>query len=225
MTIGVAAVIVLVAVGNGSKQQVQARIDALGSNVLSSRPRTAPAARAAALRRRRRADARRPQDADGAAGRVQRARRQDARSPVVNATGTTLVARLDELLSRRSFVGTTPAVRHDARLPRSPPARCSPTPGRQEAPRAWSSSARPSSRTSSPAQDPVGQTVRVDGTSFQVVGVTEPKGSNGVQDQDDVVHRAAHRRAGRASAATASAQQRSPSRRRSAARSTPRRPR
>src|SRR5918994_4616078 len=34
MTIGVAAVIVLVAVGNGSKKQVQAGIDALGSNVL-----------------------------------------------------------------------------------------------------------------------------------------------------------------------------------------------
>src|SRR5262249_40905537 len=34
MTIGVAAVIILVAVGNGSKQAVQARIDALGSNVL-----------------------------------------------------------------------------------------------------------------------------------------------------------------------------------------------
>lgn len=34
MTIGVASVIVLVAVGNGSKRQVQAGIQALGSNVL-----------------------------------------------------------------------------------------------------------------------------------------------------------------------------------------------
>ena len=34
ITIGVAAVIILVAVGNGSKQQVEASIDALGSNVL-----------------------------------------------------------------------------------------------------------------------------------------------------------------------------------------------
>ena len=34
LTIGVAAVIVLVAVGNGSKHQVQAGIEALGSNVL-----------------------------------------------------------------------------------------------------------------------------------------------------------------------------------------------
>ena len=34
MTIGVAAVIILVAVGNGSKLAVQERINALGSNVL-----------------------------------------------------------------------------------------------------------------------------------------------------------------------------------------------
>jgi putative ABC transport system permease protein len=35
--------------------------------------------------------------------------------------------------------------------------------------------------------DPVGQGVRINGTSFTVAGVTAPKGSNGVQDQDDVV--------------------------------------
>jgi putative ABC transport system permease protein len=36
-------------------------------------------------------------------------------------------------------------------------------------------------------QDPVGQSIRVGGSSFQVVGVTAPKGSNGTQDQDDIV--------------------------------------
>src|ERR1700754_3048867 len=38
MTIGVAAVIILVAVGNGSKLAVQERINALGSNVLLVQP-------------------------------------------------------------------------------------------------------------------------------------------------------------------------------------------
>src|SRR5580765_7090647 len=38
MTIGVAAVIILVAVGNGSKLEVQARINTLGSNVLLVQP-------------------------------------------------------------------------------------------------------------------------------------------------------------------------------------------
>jgi putative ABC transport system permease protein len=35
--------------------------------------------------------------------------------------------------------------------------------------------------------DPVGQSVRINGTTFTVAGVTAPKGSNGSQDQDDVV--------------------------------------
>ena len=35
-------------------------------------------------------------------------------------------------------------------------------------------------------QDPIGQTVQINGTNFQVVGVTQPKGSNGAQDQDDI---------------------------------------
>jgi putative ABC transport system permease protein len=36
-------------------------------------------------------------------------------------------------------------------------------------------------------QDPVGQSVRVNGTSFQIVGVTKSKGASGIQDQDDIV--------------------------------------
>jgi putative ABC transport system permease protein len=36
-------------------------------------------------------------------------------------------------------------------------------------------------------QSAIGQSIRVDGTSFQVTGVTKSKGSNGTQDQDDVV--------------------------------------
>ena len=35
--------------------------------------------------------------------------------------------------------------------------------------------------------DPTGQTIRVNGTAFTVVGVLESKGSNGTTDQDDIV--------------------------------------
>ena len=35
--------------------------------------------------------------------------------------------------------------------------------------------------------DPVGQTIQVNGTNFQVVGVTASKGSNGTSNQDDTV--------------------------------------
>jgi len=35
-------------------------------------------------------------------------------------------------------------------------------------------------------QDPVGQTIQVNGTNFEIIGVTAPKGSNGTSNQDDV---------------------------------------
>ncbi len=35
-------------------------------------------------------------------------------------------------------------------------------------------------------QNPVGQTIAVNGTNFEVIGVTDPKGANGTTDQDDV---------------------------------------
>jgi putative ABC transport system permease protein len=35
-------------------------------------------------------------------------------------------------------------------------------------------------------QNPVGQTVKVNGVSFQVIGVLKSKGTNGIQDQDDI---------------------------------------
>src|ERR1700749_4270638 len=33
--------------------------------------------------------------------------------------------------------------------------------------------------------DPVGQTIQVNGTNFQIIGVTQSKGSNGTTNQDD----------------------------------------
>ena len=183
MTIGVAAVIVLVAVGNGSKQQVQAGIDALGSNVLIVQAQNGPGGPggfrfgggggltlttqdAAALQ-----DTFNAPDVKTAA-------------PVVNATGTTLVAGSTSY-SPSSVVGSTPAYattrdyqvaigsmfsaqdvkKHRRIVVLGPTVVANLFAG----------------------QDPVGQSVRIAGTSFEVIGETKPKGSNGVQDQDDVV--------------------------------------
>jgi len=35
-------------------------------------------------------------------------------------------------------------------------------------------------------QDPVGQTIEVNGTNYEIIGVTAPKGSNGTTNEDDV---------------------------------------
>ena len=77
MTIGVAAVIILVAVGNGSKRRSRRGIDALGSNVLLVQAAGRALRRPGRLRRRRRRDARPTAGRRRAAGRVQRARRQE----------------------------------------------------------------------------------------------------------------------------------------------------
>ena len=184
MTIGVAAVIVLVAVGNGSKRKVQAGIDALGSNVLIVQAQNGPGgARRPALRRRgRRADA----DHEDATALQDEFNAPDVKTaaPVVNATGTTLVAGLDELPALVGRRDSTPAYAttrdyqiaagavFTAQDVKQAPPGGDPRPDRRGQP-----VRRPG---------PVGQSVRIDGTGFEVVGVTKPKGSNGVQDQDDV---------------------------------------
>jgi putative ABC transport system permease protein len=184
MTIGVAAVIVLVAVGNGSKKQVQAGIDALGSNVLIVQAQNGPGGPGGfrfggggggVTLTTRDADA--LQDGFNA---------PDVRSaaPVVTATGTTLVAG-STTYEPSSFVGTTPPytatrdyqvatgsmfstedVKKHRRVVVVGPTVVANLFG---------------------GQDPVGQAVRVNGTSFEVIGETKAKGSNGNQDQDDVV--------------------------------------
>jgi putative ABC transport system permease protein len=183
MTIGVASVIVLVAVGNGSKKQVQAGIDALGSNVLIVQAQNGPGGPGGFLR--------------GGGGGGLTLTTQDASalqdgfnapavksaSPVITATGTTLVAGSTSY-SPSSFVGTTPAyaTARDYQVAE----------GRMFTAADVKKHAHvvvvgPTVVTNLfGGGDPVGQALRVNGSSFTVVGVTKAKGSNGVTDQDDL---------------------------------------
>jgi putative ABC transport system permease protein len=181
MTIGVASVIVLVAVGNGSKRQVQAGIQALGSNVLlvqAGGARGGPGffgggASAISLTQ---ADATALQDEFNAPD-------VKSASPVVTASNTALVAGSVSYTS--SVTGTVPTyaqarnydvadgamfttseVKHHKRVVVIGPTVAQNLFG---------------------GADPVGQPIKMGGSSFAVVGVTKPKGSNGVTDQDDVV--------------------------------------
>jgi putative ABC transport system permease protein len=183
MTIGVAAVIILVAVGNGSQRQVQSSIDALGSNVLVVQSelgargpggfRFGGGAGGITLT---------TQDAQALTDRFNAPDVKSA-SPVVTATGTTLVAGATSY-TPSSFVGSTAsyAVARDYQV----------ASGRMFTQQDVAHHRRdvvigPTVAQSLFAgQDPVGQTLRVNGQSFQVIGETVPKGSNGVQDQDDV---------------------------------------
>jgi len=180
LMIGVGSVIVLIAVGTGSSAAVEKQIDALGSNVLlvTSGPTLGGLRRAVptAGTELTMADAQALQNQFEAPDVA-------SVSPVVDAGSATL-AYGGTTYSPSSFVGTTPSYAAARSY--------------TVAEGAWFTSAQESDHSRVlvigptvagelfPGQDPVGQTVQVNGTNFQVIGVTASKGSNGTTNQDDV---------------------------------------
>jgi putative ABC transport system permease protein len=179
MTIGVASVIVLIAVGNGSSKAVQASIEALGSNVLLVQAGfsfggsavsavTAPASLTIA-------------DATALQNKVE-APDVQAAAPAVSASPTLVSGATS--YSPSQFVGTTPAyaTAHD-----------------YSAQAGSFFSAGDVSKHNRVVvlgptvvtnlfggANPVGDEIQINGVSFQVIGVTKPKGTNGLTDEDDV---------------------------------------
>ncbi|HEY3189093.1 MAG TPA: ABC transporter permease, partial [Solirubrobacteraceae bacterium] len=184
MTIGVAAVIVLVAVGNGSKKQVQAGIDALGSNVLIVQAQNGPGGPGGF------------RFGGGGGGLTLTTDDADAlqdefnapdvktAAPVVTATGTTLVAG-STTYEPSSFVGTTPSYTQTRDYQIAAGAMFTAQDVKKHRREVVLGPTVVANLFA--GADPVGQSVRVNGTSFEVIGETKPKGSNGIQDQDDVV--------------------------------------
>ncbi|HWE11076.1 MAG TPA: ABC transporter permease [Solirubrobacteraceae bacterium] len=179
LMIGVGSVIVLIAVGTGSSSAVQKQIDALGSNVLliQSGPSLgglrSSATSSTALTA---ADATALQNSSTAPD-VQSV------SPVVSANGVTLTYN-GATYSPSTFQGTTPSLKQARNY--------------TLAEGSWFSSADETAHNRvlvvGPTvvsalfngQDPVGDAVQVNGTNYQIIGVTASKGSNGTSNQDDV---------------------------------------
>jgi putative ABC transport system permease protein len=179
MTIGVASVIVLIAVGNGSSKAVESSIEALGTNVLLVEPGfsfggtavtsiTAPISLTVA-------------DANALESKVA-APDVQAAAPAVTASPTLVYG--STTYSPSQFVGTTPAYAsaHDYTVQAGD----------------FFTSAQVSKHVRVvvlgptvvtnlfDGADPVGDTIQINGVSFQVIGVTTPKGTNGVTDEDDI---------------------------------------
>jgi len=180
LTIGVGSVIVLISVGTGSSAAVTNQIDQLGSNVLlvTSAPtlgflgRGQPAAGTGLTLT----------DANALQNQFQ-APDVESSSPVVNANGVTLTSG-QTTYSPTSFIGTTPS--YEAARSYSM-AQGSWFTGAQENAHSRVMVVGPTVVSELfGGQDPVGQTIQVNGTNFQVIGVTAPKGSNGTSNQDDV---------------------------------------
>jgi putative ABC transport system permease protein len=181
MTIGVASVIVLIAVGNGSSQAVRSRIQSLGTNVLivqsSGGLRGGALATGTSSVSLTRKDAEALQD---------RALAPDVKSasPVVDASSVKLVSE-GSSYEPSSFVGTTPSYlgAHGYKL-----AEGSSFTGEDVAKhRRVAVVGQTVVQELFGGASPLGRSMKVNGGDYEVVGVLAAKGSNGATDEDDVV--------------------------------------
>jgi putative ABC transport system permease protein len=180
MTIGVASVIVLIAVGNGSSKAVQSRIQSLGTNVLLVQGgggfrRTSSSSSASVSLTK--ADAQALQD-PSLAPDVKSA------SPVVNASSVTLVYG-GSSLEPSSFIGTTPSYleAHSYKVAEGSAFTSEDVAKHRRVAVIGQEVAQELFRGGSA----VGQNVKVNGSNYEVVGVLAKKGSNGITNQDDLV--------------------------------------
>jgi putative ABC transport system permease protein len=181
MTIGVASVIVLIAVGNGSSKAVQSTIQSLGTNVLvvqsSGGFRGGLGASTATTISLTKADAQALQS-PSLAPDVKSA------SPVVDASDVTLTYG-GTTFEPSSFVGTTPSylTAHTYKLAEG----SSFTAEDVAKHRRVAVIGQEVVQELFSGESAVGQNMKVNGSNYEVVGVLAKKGTNGTTNEDDVV--------------------------------------
>jgi putative ABC transport system permease protein len=179
ITIGVASVIILVAVGKGSSQAVASSIEGLGTNVLqvtSTSGGIMPGASSSA-------SSLTVEDAEALNDKTL-APDVLAASPVINVSSATLVSG-EVSYEPSQMVGTTPSYLDSK--------------GYTIAQGTGFTEQQVKSRDRVAVIGPtvaanlfaagggIGSMIQINGVSFQVIGITDSKGSDGSQDQDDVV--------------------------------------
>jgi putative ABC transport system permease protein len=181
ITIGVASVIVLVAVGHGSAVKVNSQIESLGTNTLTVTAgggfgfggRGGPSSTSQQLTLK---DVTALEDKQQAPDILTVAPVVSAATATMSFNGTSYTP--------SQFVGTTPSYAGARDETIAAGAFFS---SQDETDQSRSLVVGPTVVTNLFAgQNPVGQTVKVNGVSFQVVGVLKSKGTNGIQDQDDI---------------------------------------
>jgi putative ABC transport system permease protein len=179
ITIGIASVIVLIAVGKGSSDAVQESIDELGSNTLtvSASPSAATASGTPVALTLEKADAEALEDGE-------RAPAIKAASPAVSAASTEL-AYDSTTAEPGEFVGTTPSYleAHNYTVESG-----SAFTAAQVKERVRVAVIGPELASELfPGTSAVGKTMQVNGVNYEVIGITKPKGSSGTLSQDDGV--------------------------------------
>jgi putative ABC transport system permease protein len=183
LMIGVGAVIMLIAVGNGSSQQVQERIESLGTNTLTvlsggfgpgGRSRLGTSSRSTDLTT---ADVEALKDKTNSPDIKEVA-------AVVNASGQT-ASYQGSTYSPQQIQGTTP---NYLKIRNIEVAQGEAFTNQDEKDhRRVVLLGQTVAESLFGTQNPVGSRIKLGGSSWDVVGVLKSKGSNGIQDQDDVV--------------------------------------
>jgi putative ABC transport system permease protein len=180
LMIGVGSVIVLIAVGTGSSDAVQSQIDALGSNVLmvTTTPTLGGLGGGVSTSSAQLTLA----DVSAFENKFEAPDVQSV-SPTVSANSVTLTYN-GTTYTPSSFTGTTPTYRQARNYTMSEGSWFTNSDERKHS-RVLVVGPTVVSELFS-GQDPVGDTVKVNGTNYTIVGVTASKGSNGTSNQDDV---------------------------------------
>jgi putative ABC transport system permease protein len=179
ITIGVAAVIILVAVGHGSQVAVQKQIEGLGTNVITIMPGFSfgrgSGGSQASFTQFTSKDVKALEDVNAA---------PDIKSvtPVVN--GSVTAAFGSASYSPSQFVGTTPSYEEARKAPVEAGTFITAQEEAQHARVVVLGQTVVENLFG--GQNPLGQTIKLNGIGFTVVGVLVPKGTNGIQDQDDI---------------------------------------
>jgi putative ABC transport system permease protein len=183
LMIGVGSVIVLVAVGTGSSSAVESQIDSLGSNLLTVTSSSGLGGLAfAGGGGASSSSGLTLADADALENRFAA---PDVKSvaPVVNASDVTLTYG-SSTYAPSSLIGSTPSYESAGNY--------------EIAEGSWFTNAQEKSHARVlvvgptvveelfSGADPVGDTVQVNGTAFEIIGVTQSKGSNGSSNEDDL---------------------------------------
>ena len=180
LMIGVGSVIVLIAVGTGSSAAVESQIDALGSNVLmvTTTPTLGGLGGGVSTSSTQLTLA----DVSALENPFQAPDVQSV-SPTVSANSVTLTYN-GTTYTPSSFTGTTPTYQQARNYTMSQGSWFTKADERHHS-RVLVVGPTVVSQLFS-GQDPVGDSVKVNGTSYTIVGVTASKGSNGTSNQDDV---------------------------------------
>ena len=188
IVIGIASVIALVAVGQGSQAAVQANIESLGANLIMIMPGATRSFGTTVRSQAGSAETLTPSDADALASQVQNvaavAPEVSGRYQVINGANNT----------NTNVIGTTPAYEQVRNISIDTGSFFSDTDVTASnrvaviGPTVLQDLFAPSANASATPAMAIGQTIQIKGTQFTVIGVTVSKGGSGFNNQDDVVY-------------------------------------